>query len=52
VSRICLELSNGRFVILSVDLAKVDRDLRGGHLILIYAHDDAACEVLLHDCSS
>jgi hypothetical protein len=50
--RIRRELGSGRYVILSVDLAKVGRGLRGGHLVLIYDHDDAADEVLLHDCSS
>jgi hypothetical protein len=50
-ARIRREIGNGRYAILSVDLGKVDSALRGGHLVLVYAHDGVG-EFLLHDCSS
>lgn len=45
-------LARGMYAILSIDAAKVDRSLQGGHLVLIYGYDEPTDCFLLHDCSS
>ncbi|QUQ65721.1 hypothetical protein [Kutzneria sp. CA-103260] len=40
------------FVLFSVDLARFDQRLRGGHLLLLHDYLPAADEFVLHDCSS
>jgi hypothetical protein len=45
-------LADGMYAILSIDAAKVDSSRRGGHLVLVYGHDQPGDSFLLHDCSS
>jgi hypothetical protein len=45
-------LAQGMYAILSIDAARVDSSLRGGHLVLVYGYDEPADSFLLHDCSS
>lgn len=45
-------LSQGMYAILSIDAARVDRSLQGGHLVLVYGYDEPTDSFLLHDCSS
>lgn len=45
-------LGQGKYVILSIDAARVDPSLAGGHLVLVYGYDAGAGSFLLHDCSS
>lgn len=42
----------GDYVILSVDLVKINSSLNGSHLVLIYGYDDNLKEFILHDCSN
>ena len=42
----------GRTAMLSVNLAKVNPDLRGGHLVIVHDYDASRDSFLLHDCSS
>ena len=45
-------LAKERYVILSIDLAKVNSGFGGGHLVLIYGYDKDNDEVIMHDCAS
>jgi Peptidase_C39 like family len=45
-------LAQGMYAILSINTARVDSSLRGGHLVLVYGYDEPADSFLLHDCSS
>jgi hypothetical protein len=45
-------LAQGMYPILSINAARVDSSLQGGHLILIYGYDEPGDSFLLHDCSS
>jgi Peptidase_C39 like family len=45
-------LAQGMYAILSIDTARVDSSLHGGHLVLVYGYDEPAHSFLLHDCSS
>lgn len=45
-------LAQRMYAILSIDAARVDHSLQGGHLVLIYGYDEATDSFLLHDCSS
>ena len=45
-------LAQGMYAILSIDAARVDSSLRGGHLVLVYGYDEPEDSFLLHDCSS
>jgi hypothetical protein len=40
------------YAILSIDIAKVNPSMHGGHLVLVYGYDETSNEFLLHDCSS
>jgi hypothetical protein len=44
-------IEQGRFALLSIDLARVRPDLSGGHLVLIHSYDGDSNEFILHDCS-
>lgn len=52
ISEIMAALAQGMYAILSIDLARVDSSLHGGHLVLIYGYDESADSFMLHDCSS
>jgi hypothetical protein len=44
-------VEDGRFALLSIDLARVRPDLSGGHLLLVHSYDEDSNEFILHDCS-
>lgn len=50
--KILQAIALGRFVMLSIDLAKVRPLLKGSHLVLVYSYIVATDTFLLHDCSS
>lgn len=52
IGEITEALAQGMYAILSIDTAKVDSSLRGGHLVLVYGYDQPTGSFLLHDCSS
>jgi hypothetical protein len=52
IAEITKALAQGMYAILSIDTARVDNSLRGGHLVLIYGYDEPTGSFLLHDCSS
>jgi len=52
ISEIKDALAQGKYAILSIDAARVDSSLEGGHLVLVYGYDARAGCFLLHDCSS
>ena len=52
IGEITKALAQGMYAILSIDTARVDSSLRGGHLVLIYGYDEPTDSFLLHDCSS
>jgi hypothetical protein len=52
ISEIMGALAQGKYVILSINAARVDSSLEGGHLVLVYGYDARAGCFLLHDCSS
>ena len=52
IDEITKALAQGMYAILSIDTARVDSSLRGGHLVLIYGYDEPTDSFLLHDCSS
>ncbi|MEY3784144.1 MAG: hypothetical protein RLZZ230_466 [Candidatus Parcubacteria bacterium] len=45
-------LFQGKIVILSIDLHKVNKTLSGGHLILIHKYDESLNDYILHDCAN
>lgn len=45
-------ISDSGFAILSVDLAKLNTGLRGGHLLLLHKYLPDSDEFVLHDCAS
>jgi len=49
LEKIITSLQNGRFVILSLDKSKVDRKLKGGHLVLVHAYDPESETFLIND---
>ena len=52
LSEIMEALTRGMYAILSIDAARVDNSLQGGHLVLVYGYDEPTGSFLLHDCSS
>lgn len=52
LSEITDSLAQGKYAILSINAARVDSSLQGGHLILVYGYDAYTDSFLLHDCSS
>ena len=52
VAEITEALTRGMYAILSINAARVNSSLRGGHLVLVYGYDEPADSFLLHDCSS
>jgi hypothetical protein len=52
ISEIKQALAQGMYAILSINAARVDSSLHGGHLVLVYGYDEPASSFLLHDCSS
>jgi Peptidase_C39 like family len=52
ISEIKQALAQGMYAILSINAARVDSSLHGGHLVVVYGYDEPAGSFLLHDCSS
>jgi hypothetical protein len=52
IGEITEALAQGMYAILSINTARVDSSLQGGHLVLVYEYDEPADSFLLHDCSS
>jgi hypothetical protein len=52
ISEITDALAQGKYVMLSINAARVDSSLGGGHLVLVYGYDAPAGSFSLHDCSS
>ena len=52
IPEITAALTRGMYAILSINAARVNSSLRGGHLVLVYGYDEPADSFLLHDCSS
>ncbi len=52
IGEITEALAQGMYAILSINAARVNSSLRGGHLVLVYGYDEPADSFLLHDCSS
>lgn len=52
IGEITEALAKGMYAILSINAARVDSSLQGGHLVLVYGYDETAGSFLLHDCSS
>lgn len=49
LGKIITSLQNGRFVILSLNKSKVNPKLKGGHLVLVHAHDPESETFLIND---
>jgi peptidase C39-like protein len=45
-------LVQGMYAVLSINTARVDSSLQGGHLVLVYGYDEPSDSFSLHDCSS
>ena len=44
-------IEEGKFAVLSIDLARVRPDLSGGHLLLVHSYERDSNEFIFHDCS-
>lgn len=45
-------VGGGHYVILSINLARVDPTLQGSHLVLIHGYDSTSGTFTLHDCAA